>query len=417
MAKVTELRLRDVRCFAGDQGGRLARITLLVGPNGAGKTTFLGCYKTFATLANLHDLEDSNHFDRTPFRMGTFDTIARSDAQAFSIGGSFAEHCHTAAQFDFEPGSNRHPRENRVTLAWPENQLVISRLAGPPESLSFEPRLPFRVARSHISYTQISTWLSRAVRYGYLPFNGDVGSFRAQRGERAAENEVVAFAKFVSFLRSDLPLQGDAALNVQPLNPAPGARERVYAKRPVLPEDASSGETFLEQLGQRAGLWQGVHVRRVDGGYAIMVDTPTGTHNLIDVGYGVHSLLPLAQSLWEQPQHTVFLLQQPEVHLHPEAQANLAQFMAEGEQGFLIETHSDHFVDRFRICVMHGQLTPDDLSILYFEPHGNGTSTTIHSIRVDESANLLNVPPGYRDFFDRETDRLLGFEDSLSSAP
>ena len=411
MAKVTELRLRDVRCFAGDQGGRLARITLLVGPNGAGKTTFLGCYKTFATLANLHDLDDDNHFDRMPFRMGTFDTIARTDAQAFSIGGSFAEHCHTAARFDFEPDGERHPRENRVSLAWSEDQLVISRLTEPHEAFSFEPRLPFRVARSHISYTQISTWLSRAVRYGYLPFNGDVGSFRAQLGEPVAEDDVAAFAKFVSFLRSDLPLQGKAAFNVYPLDPAPGDRERVYGERPPLPDSARGGGTSLEQLGQRLGLWKRVHVRRLDGGHAIMVDAPTGTHNLVDVGYGVHSVLPLAQLLSEQPRHTVFLLQQPEVHLHPEAQANLAQYMAEGEQGFLIETHSDHFIDRFRICVMGGQLAPYDLSILYFEPQDNGSSSIIHNIRVDESGNLLDVPPGFRAFFDHETDRLLGFAD------
>ena len=42
MGRITELRLRDVRCFDGEQSAKLGRITLLLGENGAGKSTFLG---------------------------------------------------------------------------------------------------------------------------------------------------------------------------------------------------------------------------------------------------------------------------------------------------------------------------------------------------------------------------------------
>ena len=49
------------------------------------------------------------------------------------------------------------------------------------------------------------------------------------------------------------------------------------------------------------------------------------------------------------------------------------------------------------------------MSILYFEPRGN--AVTIHNMTLDGAGNLEGVPGGYRDFFLKEADRLLGFDD------
>ena len=106
---------------------------------------------------------------------------------------------------------------------------------------------------------------------------------------------------------------------------------------------------------------------------------------------------------------TVLLLQQPEIHVHPRAQAGLAQWMAESGRSFVIETHSDHFVDRFRICVMKETLAPDELSIVYFEPTADGARSRMHCISVDPQGNLEGAPDGYRSFFLEETRSLLGF--------
>ena len=112
-----------------------------------------------------------------------------------------------------------------------------------------------------------------------------------------------------------------------------------------------------------------------------------------------------------RPGGRTFLLQQPEVHLHPRGQAALASLFVDSASNrrhqFLIETHSDYIVDRIRICVRRRQIAPEDVSILYFEPRGN--AVTIHNLTLDEDGNLEGAPPGYRAFFARETDALLGF--------
>ncbi len=132
--------------------------------------------------------------------------------------------------------------------------------------------------------------------------------------------------------------------------------------------------------------------------------------NLMDVGYGVSQILPILVECARAPREAIFLLQQPEVHLHPRAQAELGSFFAtlavELNQQFLIETHSDHLVDRLRLEIRNGRLDPQQLAVLYFER--DGTGARIHSMSVDQQGNLLDSPAGYRQFFLDEERRLFG---------
>ena len=113
--------------------------------------------------------------------------------------------------------------------------------------------------------------------------------------------------------------------------------------------------------------------------------------------------------MYRQQAGATFLLQQPEVNVHPSAQARLAQMMAESPHRFVIETHSDHLIDRFRICVMEEMLAPDELRIAYFQREPEREAASIYNISVDEAGNLDGAPAGYRTFFMDEADRLLGF--------
>lgn len=107
----------------------------------------------------------------------------------------------------------------------------------------------------------------------------------------------------------------------------------------------------------------------------------------------------------------MFLLQQPEVHLHPQAQAALGslfcQVAAKSTQ-LVIETHSDYIIDRIRMDVRDSTtgLKPEDVSILYFEP--GDLNVKIHSVRIDAYGNVEGAPPGYRQFFADELTRSIG---------
>ena len=173
----------------------------------------------------------------------------------------------------------------------------------------------------------------------------------------------------------------------------------------------------LVDFGRESGLFSDIKVRRhgrqMSDPFQLQVKVRSGSlANIMDVGYGVSQSLPILVDV-RSKKNCSFLLQQPEVHLHPRAQAELAGLFVESfkKHGnrFLIETHSDYIIDRVRILTRIGRMKADDVSILYFEPKGN--AVTIHNMTLDKDGNLLGAPPGYREFFVKETDRLLGFSD------
>ena len=189
-------------------------------------------------------------------------------------------------------------------------------------------------------------------------------------------------------------------------------------------------ETLKEQLvefGKKSGLFQNIHIKKLGNSlsdpFQLKFKVRGPTTNIIDVGYGVSQILPiLVQVLYpsiSQGSRRTYklpiysLLQQPEVHLHPKAQAEFSSLLAklanQGNQTFIVETHSDNMIDRARIDIMKGNISPENVSLIYFEPKGN--IVKVHNIGFDEMGNLIGVPTHYRNFFLKESKRLMGFED------
>lgn len=130
---------------------------------------------------------------------------------------------------------------------------------------------------------------------------------------------------------------------------------------------------------------------------------------LTNVGYGVGQVLPLLAEILIALKGRWFSIQQPEVHLHPKAQAALGEFMfeaaSEGEKNFLIETHSDFIIDRFRYCLKKNKKKPTS-QVLFFERTKNGNR--VISIDIDELGQYSEEQPkAFRDFFINEELNLL----------
>jgi predicted ATPase len=108
-----------------------------------------------------------------------------------------------------------------------------------------------------------------------------------------------------------------------------------------------------------------------------------------------------------------FAIQQPEVHLHPRAQAAIGDILYElatiESKGFLVETHSDYLIDRFRFNLKKGSRKPS-AQILYFERCETGNR--VYELEIGENGELPpDQPKGYRNFFVKEQLRVLGLDD------
>ena len=418
MSKIVRLSLQNVRCLGDTQSVDMGKITLLVGENSTGKSTFLGCCNAFSRLASLRDLRDpgpgtSNCFDDEPFSMGGFRTIARHGADAFSLDGSFQEHCHTMIGFTFSADRNGHPSESRFRVELPacdglERHLSVTRVPESPERWRFEgDRFDVDIPQRAFSYRQFSTWLSESIRHRSMPFTGQRHVYRRSAGMSSTDYDV-AFVNLINFLRK-IPLPQES-LPVYAVPPGAVWRQRGFPYDPI-PNWNGELRKYLAEEGGRLGLFSDIVKVGPDGQPEIHVQQSGGWHNVVDTGFGVSSIVPLLHEMYRQQKGATFLLQQPEVNVHPAAQARLAQMMAESPHRFVIETHSDHLIDRFRICVMEEALAPDEIRIAYFQREPEREGVVIYNISVDEDGNLDGAPAGYRKFFMDETECLLGFGD------
>lgn len=126
---------------------------------------------------------------------------------------------------------------------------------------------------------------------------------------------------------------------------------------------------------------------------------------LPDVGFGVSQILPVLVNCAILPEGSTLLLEQPEIHLHPFAQAALADVLIDAIRNrdlqIIVESHSEHLLRRIQHRIAREVIHPDDVA-LYFCQVENGSSA-IEELDVDAYGNIKNWPT---DFFGDEMGEL-----------
>ena len=98
-------------------------------------------------------------------------------------------------------------------------------------------------------------------------------------------------------------------------------------------------------------------------GQFVLKDTITGIPaNIVDVGFGISQILPIAVQLYATGKNQILLLEQPEIHLHSKAQADIADLLIDAlklqRKTIIVETHSENLLLRLRRRVVEGLITP-----------------------------------------------------------
>lgn len=170
----------------------------------------------------------------------------------------------------------------------------------------------------------------------------------------------------------------------------------------------------LEKFGKESNLFDTLEINELGdkniSPFEIIVKYNNTPIKLPNVGYGVSQILPLIIEMLAS-RKTMFSIQQPEVHLHPKAQAAFGNFLFKTcqneDNSFVIETHSDFTINRFRHCLSKNQSKKTTFSqILFFERKVEGNTITILKINSDGSYKA-ELPDAYRDFFIDEELKLL----------
>ena len=350
---------QNYRCFREKQSARLAPLTFLVGENSTGKTSFLALLRALWQVAFQERIPD---FRQPPYDLGAFEDVVHYRGEKngrpnrFEAGFEYALSRKADDRVNYRvvfEDSGGHPIPSTCTFSQGETSREMKDIfASAP--IRFRPRRTYDPSR-----------LTPDPEGEYIP------DYFASMSRNAPEQW--------ERLKSDLEGFGrDSGL---------------FDEIGVLSFGKTAGSPFQVQI-RKFG-------KRLKG----------PKRNLIDVGYGVSQALPILTELLREDSPRMFLLQQPEVHLHPRAQAALGSLFcnlaASGKQ-IVVETHSDYMLDRARMDIRDGKtgLKPDDVSILYFER--DELDVNIHSISVDEAGNVIDAPPGYGQFFMDEMRRSVG---------
>ncbi|MDP1655093.1 MAG: DUF3696 domain-containing protein [Hylemonella sp.] len=124
---------------------------------------------------------------------------------------------------------------------------------------------------------------------------------------------------------------------------------------------------------------------------------------ITDVGFGVSQVLPaLVQAFYCPPNSTVWM-EQPEIHLHPQVQAELADVFISAirarENGkerniqLIVESHSEHFLNRLQRRVAEGEVTPNDVAIYFCRRAGSVTE--LEPLRLNLYGDIENWPENF----------------------
>lgn len=171
----------------------------------------------------------------------------------------------------------------------------------------------------------------------------------------------------------------------------------------------SSGNILEESIDKAINKWvkyvgigENVKVRNISKiGYSLTLEVKGRERDLTSVGVGVSQALPVIVALLTCEPGDIFLVEQPELHLHPDAQARLADFLitARPDVCVVAETHSDSILTRIRRRIIEAKkennksITNKNIDIIFVSPVDNGSRGEM--IEMSEFGKLDRWPDGF----------------------
>ncbi len=173
---------------------------------------------------------------------------------------------------------------------------------------------------------------------------------------------------------------------------------------------SKSFHSAIVEFGKQSGLFDEVRIMddKPENPFSVNVDYGKLSMNIANVGYGVSQVLPLVVEMLRTREES-FAIQQPEVHLHPRAQAAFGDLIykvaTKNHNRLTIETHSDYMINRFRFAINKGK-SKINSQVLFFSRDEYGIH--IDRMPIDQKGQYVgDIPQKYMEFFLEEELKML----------
>lgn len=190
---------------------------------------------------------------------------------------------------------------------------------------------------------------------------------------------------FTGEKRQRVGATGDNAASILVMDAARGGSRSLYIR-----------EQVKEWLA-KADIASNLSIKRIsDRHYEIRIQHPH-THedeNIADVGQGNSQILPVLVGGYNLRKGASYLVEEPEIHLHPRAQSELGSFffdLYERNVQSIIETHSEYLIIRLQQLVAAGKIPADDVAVYYVYAAEN--KKTVTELKLDNLGRFINEWP------------------------
>lgn len=433
------LYLDNIRGF-NNQLIELNEVNFLVGENSTGKSTIISLVSLFSDFTFPGEFKNK-FVDFGPFT--DIVTKGRNKKNEFTVG--FKKQKNNLGKLKYDEilmhygDDNGFPGIRKVSFRVKEKILVI---------IFKENSVSYFVMQSKYNENDLNWTIehhnekSKSLEGNYTPDNSDYYQFEQLKKNFLLAPWFISNSKSQDMLKdfrnptmlSESSLLG-RSIWIDPLRSKP---QRIYEPQKInyssegehiptvlrdifLNKDKKNNKEIIEgieQFGIASGLFDEIKIdqyrKSKDSPFSLIFKLKNKSLKISNVGYGVSQIIPILTEVLREKGDSIFLIQQPEVHLHPKSQAFFGefifdQFITSGKH-FIIETHSDFLIDRFRMKMKanYQKNLNRRSNILFFE--SNGKNNIVTRIKMDNKGDYSDdQPEKFRAFFLKEELQLLGF--------
>ncbi len=419
---ITLLRAENFKSWKDTGDLRLGRLTGLFGTNSSGKTSILQILPLLKQTAEYSDLNRVLHTGvvDSPVYLGTLPEILHGHRRDAALKFSFtwdisANPASAGVPHLFESLFNAREMTFRNSIVVDEERPTVEffdyEFAGQHVGMQREKGVEERYKLTHSGdrvekeFLRNPKYLRSTIKsYGFPPeargYSRDTTLLPSL--QYAFENFFEG-VHYLGPLRSH-PLRAYEWGGERPADSGWDGEDAIaalLAPRKGLTERVEAAVKILDWL-QEMDLAQSFALNSVDDARTLyqfwLKITSAATEVLLpDVGFGVSQILPVLVNCAILPEGSILLLEQPEIHLHPFAQAALADVLIDAIKNrnlqIIVESHSEHLLRRIQRRIAREVLKPDDTA-LYFCKLEDGTSA-IEKLDVNTYGYITNWPKNF----------------------
>ena len=408
---ITNITLRNFKCFR-EVSVFPKLVTVFIGPNGTGKS---GVLQSLLLLKQWTDTGPTLELEGNLVCLDSRDFLnhgVRSEVPQVDLA--------LAGRWDVASPDVGSPVEFELTLVSDAAARIVSRRANTQFDF-LEERVvipdPDSVRQDQFSYSGgvityrdgVGVEIARLVDSRQAPFDRATEMTKALQAPRTLLDSMRMVPAIRGFGRRIYPLGPEPH---DEISSAAGLSAQEDAMATAMVYSAAEVSRVSDWMKQVTGVGVKADMVPLQSVKPVSI-TPLGEPSLLSEGFGTNALIQLLFELARASNDATVLIEEPEIHLHPRAQADLASVIIgeakAAEKQIIMTTHSEHVVGRLLTEVAEGKLSPEEVAIYSFEKDANGVCSA-SAIEVTETGQVTG---GLRSFFQTDLDEMRRYVEAL----